>query len=292
MGPDELKDRYTEATIWALTLNTARTLHDAEIESLKDIDLALGWLTAKAHYSEVSLPSRAPQAFYRQRTLSRITRRDVVVVRGTASGRQWLRAPEDIPSRPQLVLSEIGEVELPPLPSDSPTQVREAITAWQRAAEAKDPLAAIVALWEAVEFYAAGASANKIFSKAELKALRRRASEGLEGEQLERVQDVIARSNEPPLMARLRSALNEDKVPYKESELSLLQEVRRARNDLVHGRSRDAPLEADLKYATVIVNRMLVYRVERLNVGTVEQRGTSSLTGSPLSILEQLKRGV
>lgn len=292
LGPEELEDCYTGATTWALTLNTARTLYDAEIEALKDVDLALGWLTAKAHYSEVSLPGRAPQAFHRQRTLSRITRRDVVVVRGIATGRQWLRAPEDIPSRPQFVLSEVGEVELPPLPSNLPTQVREAITAWQRAAEAKDPLAAVVALWEAVEFYAAGASTNKIFGKAELKALRRRASEGLEGEQLERVQDVIARINEPPLMARLRSALDVDKVPYKESELSLLQKVRRARNDLVHGRSRDAPLDADLRYATAIVNRMLVYRVDRLNVGAVEHLSAGSLTGSPSSILEQLERNM
>ncbi len=86
----------------------------------------------------------------------------------------------------------------------------------------------------------------------------------LEGEKAERVSDILGRINEPPLMARLRTALEEDGVPYNDDELALLQRLRRARNDLVHGRSRVPPSETDLRYAIAIVNRMLVYRMNRL----------------------------
>jgi len=70
-------------------------------------------------------------------------------------------------------------------------------------------------------------------------------------------------------MVRLRVALDEDQVPYEDAELSLLQRLRGVRNDLVHGRSRETPSAADLRYAKAIVNRMLVYRVSRLTRPTL-----------------------
>lgn len=285
MGPDELRERYAKAPAWALVLRTARTLYEAEAEGIKDIDLALAWLTAKAQYSSVSLPGRPPRGFRREWTLSRVSRRSVVVTRGTATGRQWLRALEDVPARPQLALREVEDLSLPALPVELPVQVGEAISAWRRAAEERDPLAAVVALWESVEFYASGAKARKIFEKPVLKAVRERATEGLEGEQLERVRDVLARLNDPPLMVRLKAALEEDGVPYSEEELPVLQKVRRARNDLVHGRSREAPLEADLKYAVAVVNRMLLYRIARLNTSAAEvQPSEEPFRVDPLSL--------
>jgi hypothetical protein len=95
--------------------------------------------------------------------------------------------------------------------------------------------------------------------------------------------------NEPPLMVRLRAALEEDGLPYKDEELSVLQKVRRARNDLVHGRSREAPSEADLKYAVAVINRMLLYRIARLNTSTVEpQSRRQPLQGDPVSLFRRL----
>ena len=292
MGPDELRERYSEAPAWALVLKTARTLYEAEAEGVKDIDLALAWLTAKAQYSGVSLPERPPRGFRREWTLSRVSRRNVAVTRGTATGRQWLRALEDIPDRPQLSLHDMEDLSLPVLPTELPVQVSEAISAWRRAAEQRDPLAAVVALWESVEFYASGAKTHKIFEKPLLKTVREKAAEGLKGEQLERVRDVLARLNEPPLMVRLKAALEEDGVPYRAEELSTLQKVRRARNDLVHGRSREAPSEADLKYAVAIVNRMLLYRIARLNISATDaQSSKEPLQGDLVSLFERLSNG-
>jgi hypothetical protein len=289
MGPEELRERYAGAPAWALVLKTARTLYEAEAAGIRDIDLALAWLTAKAQYNGVSLPGRPPRSFRREWTSSRVSRRNVVVARGTATGRQWLRALETITARPQLALGDIEDLGLPALPAELPVQVREAISSWRRAAEERDPLSAVVALWESVEFYASGASARKIFEKLALKTVRENATAGLEGEQLKRVQDVLARLNEPPLMVRLKAALEEDRVPHKEEELSVLQKVRRARNDLVHGRSREPPSVADLKYAVAVVNRMLLYRVARLNASATEPLLSGDpLHGNPVAVFDRL----
>lgn len=289
LGPEELLERYAGAPAWAIVLKTARTLHEAEIEGLREIDVALAWLTAKAQYSGVSLPGRRPRTFRRAWTLSRVSRRNVVVALGMATGRRWLRAIESPRVRPELPLPEIQDISVPELPVELPVQVGEAISSWRRGAKERDPLTAIVALWEAVEFYASGAKARKIFEKSELKRIRKRATEGLEGEQLERVQDMLAMTNEPPLMVRLRAALQDDGVPYAEEEISLLQKVRRARNDLVHGRSREPPSEADLKYAVAIVNRILLYRVARLNLTVAHARpGEIAVSETPVTLMKRV----
>lgn len=144
--------------------------------------------------------------------------------------------------------------------------MHEAVSAWRRAAEEPNPLAAVVALWEAIEFYASAvkSSKSKLFQKAQRKAIYERATRGLQGQQLERVEDVLAVLNQPSLMMSLRAALKEDQVPYTEEEYRLLRSVRDARNEFVHGRSREAPSEADVRHAKAIVNRMLVCRIRRL----------------------------
>ena len=153
---------------------------------------------------------------------SRVVRRDVVVVNGLYTGKKWLRATQDIPSRPQLDLEEIAEPGLPVLPSEVTLQLGEAIAAWRRAAEASDPLAAVIAIWEAIEFYAAGTKGDKLFSKSERRAVRARATEGMSGPKLRRVEQVLEKLNERSLMMKLRRALEEDSVPYREEEMELL----------------------------------------------------------------------
>ena len=161
-----------------------------------------------------------------------------------------------------------------PLSPDLPIPTREALRAWWRAAEEKDSLAAVVALWEALEFYASGARVPKLFPKSVLKSIRNKASEGLEGEQLERVQNVLKTLNEPPLLVRLRAALENDGVPYMEEELTILRELRHVRNRLVHGRTAEMPSASYLKRGKAIVNRMLVYRVNRLIGAEVRETAT------------------
>jgi hypothetical protein len=142
--------------------------------------------------------------------------------------------------------------------------MREAFLAWRRAAEESDPLAAVVAMWECLEFYVSGVSVDQLFTKPERRAVLKRATEGLEGVQLERTREVVGRLNEAPLLVRLRAALEQDGVPCTVGEFKLLRELRQLRNDFVHGESRNLPSEADLRYAKAIVNRMLVHRLSRL----------------------------
>lgn len=268
LGPDSLKQAYSEVPAWAMSYQTARTLFEAESGGLGDIDLALAWLTAVARYSSVALPRGSVRPFRRAWTASRISRRDVTLVRGLVTGRRWLRSPENIFRRPALVPGQIEDFASMRLPPELSVPLREALAAWRRAVEETDPLAAVVALWEAMEFYASGVSAPRVFPKSILRSIRTKATEGLEGEQLRRVEEMVGKLNEPPLLRRLRAALEEDGVPYGEEELSLLQKLRRVRNALAHGRSTETPSEVDLKRGKAIVNRMLVYRVARLTEPT------------------------
>jgi hypothetical protein len=265
LGPDELKELYSGAQAYALVLQNAKTLFEAESEGVLAAALALAWLTVRAHYSSAALPGGYPRSFRRAWTRSRVSRREAVVVRGIATGRRWLRSPRDVHDRPVLIPKEIGDLHSLPLPPDVPVVMREALSAWHRAAEETDPLAAVVALWEALESYASGARVPKVFpDKAVRRALKSRAIEGLEGDQRRRMEDVFGMLNQPPLLVRLKAALEADGVPYTEDELEMLQRLRSVRNDLVHGRSKEAPREQDLKYGKAVVNRMLVYRVSNL----------------------------
>jgi hypothetical protein len=272
LGPDELRELYEGGPVWALVTRTAKTLLEAEEEALREIDSVLAWLMARAHYSSVSLPGRQPGAYRRQWTLSRVLRKDVIVVSGLSTGRRWLRAPQDVPWRPSLPLGEIADIGLPVLPLDTPIQLREAINAWRRAAEASDSVEAVVALNDAIEFYVSNVSLPKLFTKPEKRFVRENATRGLTGNQKTRVGKLLDDMlNAPSLMMKLRKALEDNEVPHTENEVQLLTRVRKKRNDLVHGRSREAPSEVDVRYAVAFVNRMLVYRIAGLTGGVHHQ---------------------
>ena len=261
-----LRSRYAEGPVWALVFPTARTLLEADAEGVREIDLALAWLSARTRYSSVALPGgRSPLSFRRHWTLSHVHQRDVVVARGLSTNRRWIRAQQGMPSRPELVLDEIDDLALPALPDELPVEVAVAVSAWHRAAEASDPVEATLALWEAIEFYASGTKVERLFTSSERKTIRENATKGLSADKKHRVEEVLERMlNQAPLMVRLREALKEDEVPCANGELSVLQRVLKKRSDL-HGRSREAPSESDLRYAVALVNRMLVYRVARSN---------------------------
>lgn len=271
LGSEELWKLYADASTWALVLPTASTLIDAEIEGLKAIDVALALITARAQYSASQLPGGQPRTFHRQWTMTRVLRRNVVLVKRSATGGRWLRSLIDLSDRVSLTLDQI-EVRTDNSGDWSIQSVtmQEALLAWRRASDSPDPLSAVVALWEAIEFYASGVKTTKIFQTAEIESIRKAAASGLDLEKAQRVTEILGRINEPPLMARLKVALNEDGVPYADHELRLLQRVRKARNDLMHGRSRLPPSHADLRYAIAIVNRMLIYRLNTLTKQSLE----------------------
>lgn len=264
LGPDELLERYRDASCWALTLTTATTLFDAESEGLKAIDLALAWLTVRTQYTSATLHKNQPRRYHRSWTRSHVSRRDIVAVRGLATGRRWLRAPADLPNRPILQLEDIEDLLSIPLPIKLSQELSASISAWRRALDDPSLLSSVVALWESIEFYVAGVYSDELFDKHQRSAIRARALNGLEGAQRERVEHVLAMLNQLPLMARLRLAIKADHVPITEAEIALLARVRKIRNGLVHGRSSEERREEDVKYAIALVNRMLVCRVRRL----------------------------
>lgn len=265
LGPDELRHEYVSASCWAATLQTALTLFQAEENGLADINLANSWLAVHARYTTSVLPTRRMKSFNRKWARSQLSRRDVVVVRGLGTGRAWLRATSDIPNRPILDADEQVDLKLVPLPDSLPIETRAAILTWRRASEESDALASIVALWEAIEFYASGANIEKLFSKGERNDIEARACEGLDHEKGSRVRQLLDQLNSPSLMHSLTAALRVDGVPVTADELELLRKVRKIRNDFVHGRNTNPPRDEDVIYAKAIVNRMLVYRVFRIN---------------------------
>ncbi len=263
LGPDKIRELFSGAAAWARVFVTAPTAYDAELSGSAEIDLALAWLAARAHYSSARLPDGELQRYGRDRGRMLAIRRGVVLAHGLETHRYSLRAP-DITLRPELDLDSEFDLDLPQLPADLSMQEREAVEAWRRAAQEPNPLAQTAALWEAVEFIVAGRPAPGTFSVAELQAVRERASEGLDERQRHRVFVALEQLTSAPLLARLKHAAATDEVPVTEEEWTVLQRVRRVRNQFSHGDSRVLPDAADLRIARSIVNRLIVHRVHRV----------------------------
>jgi hypothetical protein len=136
----------------------------------------------------------------------------------------------------------------------------EAVRAWRRAVLTTDPVAAALALSEAIEFYASGVAVPSLLSAQEASAVRAALKTvSLRPAQQQRVNDLFGTVNEAPLMVRLRVALEADLVPFNEGDIVVLRRLRKQRNDALHGRQRGRPTMDDLDMARGFVNRMLVF---------------------------------
>jgi hypothetical protein len=262
LGPDAIRDVFNGADVWARAFVTASTTYDAELSGNDEIDLALAWLVARAHYSSALLPDGQLQHYERDRGRSLPTRRDVVLVHGLQTHRYSLRTPNTTP-RPQLEL-DLHDLSSPQLPATLSPQEREAIEAWRRAVQEPNSIAQTAALWEAVEFIVAGRTAPQMFSVVELDALRARAVEGLNARQSARLLMVLEQLNGASLFSRLRQAAADDGVPVTEDEWACLSRVRRVRNHFAHG-APELPEVSDLRIARAVVNRLIVHRVHTLS---------------------------
>lgn len=259
-----LIETFTQAKVWATAFVVANTLYDAENMGLAQIEQAIAWLTARAHFSSATMPTGAAlTSFSRAWSLGRPRTRDATLVKGLTIGRRWLRAKEDSADQTPVPVDDIEDFGVPDLSGQLSEQEIEAISAWRRALGARDLFERISALWEAIEFYASGAKVPTLFDRRQLKRLRAKANDGLSEQQRARVNDMIAHLNEPSLLMRLEQALADDGVPVTRSELRLLSNLRTVRNDFVHGRARRGGDGATLRHALAIVNRLLTYRVYR-----------------------------
>jgi hypothetical protein len=130
-----------------------------------------------------------------------------------------------------------------------------------RAVRESDRLASVGALFEAVEFYASATKMPAALTKAELKSVEDAIDVlRLSGDKRKRLGDVLAMTNQPPLLDRVLTALKADRVPYSAGEIDALWRLRKFRNKALHGSERGTPDKNDLDLAYAFVNRMLVFR--------------------------------
>jgi hypothetical protein len=252
---------FREAPCHALVLRTAYRGVDAEQDALHQVRTALAWIAVRVRYALLRLPDETLQSFSRQDARSLPQATDLVAIHGLRSGRTWLRVTSEASRAPTLTLDANPYLMQPPLPSMLTLQDRQALLACQRAAAEPDPLARVQALWEAIEFYVAGARVPPMFTREQLSAFRSAIPVDLNNEQRQRVLDKISELNDPPLMVRLRSVLEAEDTPVTDVEISLLRRLRDLRNDAVHGRSTDLPDPEDVRYATSVVSRMLIFHI-------------------------------
>lgn len=130
---------------------------------------------------------------------------------------------------------------------------------------------AVVALAEAIEFYAAGVKIPPLFTRVELDSLRAARPTRLADKKVERIRLMIDRLNDPPATARLRAALVADGVRFSEAEFGLLVVIRGLRNKILHGQERELPSEDDLAQALSLLNRMLLFRLRANRVKTTKE---------------------
>ena len=261
--PVEMGTRFGAPT-YALALVTARRVIDAEQEGLGRVDLALAWLTARMRYGLAVLPDGSPLGFNRRQALTRVTRRDIVAVRGLSTTRQWLRIPGVLPEAAAIDLEPNGARHIAQIPRLGQPD-RYALLALTRAARETDPIVRLLAIWEAIEFYANGITVPGLFTDEERKRAAADAVASFSGLQRKRIQDALSGLNHPALGTKLKVALTEDGVPLSRGEMELLWKLRDLRNAIVHGQGITIPETEDLDYATSMVARMLVYRVHRLS---------------------------
>jgi hypothetical protein len=253
------KEAFLAAGAWAIVRFEAYVLAVAEEAAVPLIEAAIDRLALEAQYSLATDPAGVALPFARPALLTDPAAGRTVLVHGHLSGRTWLRSLDNPPVRSRAT---VRRLVLPVVP-DNPAWT-DALRAWRRAVRETDPLAAVGALFEAVEFYTSGTTVPQILSPSDLRGVARAVDAmSLAPEKRQRLADVLARANEPPLRVRLVAALKADGVPHSAEEIKRLWRLRDHRNDALHGRGRAMPDPDDLDLAKGLVNRMLIFRAWR-----------------------------
>lgn len=259
-----LRAAFADAGSYGRAFVRDTTLPGAEEAGVGAIEAAMAWLVTRGRYGFARLPDGRVQPFVRQESLRAPQTGSAVVVRGTATGRRWLRSRhiEDAPIT--RTLDKAAPLLNPPLPAELSAPERHALMALRRATSEGVLETQLQALWEAIEFYAAGTKVQKLFEPAELKLLRDSPPDWLTAGQRRRFGDAIEGLNSVPLSVRLTLQLENDGVPLTESERDLLfKTLRRARNRPAHGKVPDPSTRAEIQRGISIVARMLVYWIAR-----------------------------
>lgn len=259
----EVRAEFDRTGVLGVVGVTTRRMHDAEQEGLRVIRLVVNRLAIASRFSLARAPSGELRAFRRAQSLERVRLVPVVGVRGTLTGRRWLRGYAYTPVVSPVLGSVIRGLERSIAALDE--HMGEAVSAWRRATSTDDPTTAVIALAEACEFYASGVVIPQMFTEPERVAIRDRAIEGLQDARRERVTRLFDRLNDPSFRTRLLAALELDQVPHDKAEVKLLTGMYALRSKILHGSERKLPTDDELRQAIALVNRMIVFRLHRLD---------------------------
>jgi hypothetical protein len=260
--PEEVVQNFHRGGSYVCSRHRSSRMYDAESLGLLDARFVASWLAARHRYSMAVLPNGEIQGFNRSTITAKPRLGGMVGVHATSSGRRWIRwfMPVERSFAAGLLQGDDGHLE-PALCKDMQESDREAIRAYSRALNLSDPLSAVVALWDSIEFYVGKTRSLPLFGKSEIKRLRRETPTWLVGHRRERYYQSLSHLNNAPLQARMRVAADLDGVPMSEDEFELLSRLRKSRNKAQHGREIAMPSRDELERACSIVAKMLVYRV-------------------------------
>lgn len=264
-GAENFVEDFKRHSTYAVAFSTDSLTLVAEEKGLLAIDLALSWLTVRSRYSIAPLPDGSSAGWSRDSVLVSPRRGDVVLVRGLRSKRRWLRVPEQTSKLTDLDLAvKHTSFMLPGMARSLPLNLRQAIISCARAAQGKDNIDRVTALWEAVEFYVGKTSVPALFSRAERRAIRRAIPGFGDAAKDARLEMLLGDLNNPPLFVKFRRKIAVDAAPVSQPDIDLLSKLRKIRNDVVHGRSPDQPKTHEVNQGVAIVARILVYAIHSL----------------------------
>jgi hypothetical protein len=251
-------EEFQNAETYAVTYVTASRSYDAEMAAIERIEAAVAWANVRIRFAGAMTLAGQVHGWHRSRLKQLATRTDLIALRGLVTNRCWLHHIAR-PSMTELALATEGGGTAALVESDA--GLRSAVKAVSRAISSADPLTAITAISECLEFYAGSTDAPYGFTKTERRALLRVARQ-FSVDKRARVAQMCGLLNEAPLMRRLRYQLAEDGVPMSNAEMETIGRVRSQRNDVVHGRT-DTVDRADIQQAVALLARIMVYASER-----------------------------
>lgn len=251
--------KFDECKAVAITYVTdERRLFGAEEQGRTRIRTAIDWLTVQLRNGSSHGPDGKIRSFDRAEARTALSLQPTVLVTGLLTGRSWLR-DTSVPMAKQLIAGPRlkAAVKVSPL-SDARSELSYA--AMGRAGdESLDLMIRVTALWDALEFYAAGVEADKTFTKSEMRALRKRSVVGLSESQIQRLDQGFQQLNAGSLMQRIWIQATRDDVPVSSSDREVIARMRAVRNDAIHGRDLRPPSRDELAHAVSVVARLLVH---------------------------------
>lgn len=261
-APEPLRDKFRSTGVWALVPIRTAMAFDAERAGLERIRHAVERLALLARYAASVTPDGALRPFG-MGLVERIEIVELVGSQAPGTERKWLR---ELSLFPEPVTVDEGFIKgLEAAAQAADRQLDLSVAAWRRATRESDPSVALVALVEALEFYIAGTKGElELFTSTELQRLSERFGSDWSEPQAERLQWLNAKLNEPSYGQRLAKSLERDGVRLSAQEDRALRQIRKLRNDIVHGRTRSLLPPDDHRRAVALIGRILVFRAHAL----------------------------